>query len=126
MDVRASAVPLYGVSLRVAQGHSARPKPAILRVCAANAVLRFVGFPGLHATHPVLEAGILVIGMKIVHPPQSCRRTRWRSRVFVESPADVVPATVRLTAEDNIGSGLHDGVQLLILFCQVAVELQQS
>ena len=64
--------------------------------------------------------------MHIFQPTETIRRTWRRAGIFVKSVADVISGAVGLAAEDDVGSGVHDGIQFLILSYQFDVKLQQQ
>src|ERR1700722_6870094 len=110
MDVGTGSVPLDDTPFKIPERDRPSAKPAVLAVCAAQSILRFIGFAGLHASHPVRQASFLVFPMQILQPTKSnCGACRSAS-VFVKSAADVVPRSVGLPAEDDIGRGLHNRV----------------
>src|SRR5580700_379786 len=61
--------------------------------------------------------------MQIFHPTKSHARTWRRAGIFIESAADVVSRAICLSAEDDVGSRLHNRIQFLVLLSKVAVEL---
>src|ERR1700732_249760 len=58
-------------------------------------------------------------------PTETLRGINSRAGVLVKSIADVVPRTVRLSAEDDVGCGAHNGVEFLVFTSEFAIKLLQ-
>src|ERR1035441_1826629 len=126
MDIGTSSIPLEDVPDRISKRDSTGAEPAVLPVNAADTVFGLIGFPGLHASHPERRTSFFVVRMQILQPAESNGRACRSTCIFIKSAADVVPPTIRLPAENNIGCGVHNGVEFLVLLGKVAVELLQS
>ena len=63
--------------------------------------------------------------MQILHPAKANGGTCRSTRIFIEPAADVVPCTIRLSAENDIGGGVHNGIKFLVFLGEIAVELLQ-
>src|ERR1700722_6464902 len=105
MDVRTRPVPLDDTAFQISERDRPSSEPAVLSACAAQAVFRFIGFAGLHASHPVRQASFLVFPMQILQPTKANGGAGRSTRVFIKSAADVVPRSIGLPAEDDIGRG---------------------
>ena len=75
--------------------------------------------------HPLRQAALLVVGMHIVEPAKTDRRSAGAPGEFIKSVADVVAGSVRLPAEDDVRSGLHNGIEFLVLARKFAIQLLQ-
>ena len=69
---------------------------------------------------------LAVVRMHKIQPTKSLRGAGLGARIFVKSIADVIPGTISLSAENDIGSGSHNSVEFLIFSRQFTVKLLQS
>ena len=67
----------------------------------------------------------LDIGVHVLQPAVTGGRTLRGAGVFIKTAAEVFPPAIRLPAEDNVRSSLHDRVQFLVPLRQVAIGLFQ-
>src|SRR5215469_15188644 len=68
----------------------------------------------------------LVVRMNVIQPSEAYGAIGRSAGVFVKTAADVIPAAVGIAAEDDVGGGSHDGVQLLIPLGQFPVQFVQG
>jgi len=71
------------------------------------------------------HAWLPIIRMHVLQPAKPHCGSGWRARVFIEPAANVVTRTVGLPVENDVGSRLHNRIQLLILLRKVDVQLLQ-
>src|ERR1700691_6098093 len=110
MDIGAGPIPLDDVPVEISERDRPSSEPTVLSLATENSVFGLIRLTGAYAFHPLGQTPLLVVGMQIFHPTKSNGRT-WRGAgVFIEPAADVVSGAIRLPAEDDIGSRLHNRV----------------
>src|SRR5207245_9216671 len=72
------------------------------------------------------HASLPVLWMHEVQPTGAICGTRGSSRIFVKSIADVIPGPIRLPAENDVWSCVHNRIQFLILPGELTVQLLQG
>src|SRR5580693_2174303 len=125
MDVGAGSVPLDNLSFEISDRNGPSPEPAVLAVSPAYAVFGLIVVTRLDAVHPLGHAALCVLGMHEVQPTEALTRTHSGTGIFVKPIANIVPRTIGLSAEDDVGRGTHNGVEFLVLSCQFNIELLQ-
>src|SRR5882672_4230339 len=123
MNIGAGSVPSEDLAIRLSKRDRARTKPSVLLISAPHTVFRFVVLARLNAVRPLHQAPCAIVRMHIVQPPESLRGTMRCPGEFIKSPAEIIPRSVVLAAENNIRSCLQNGVEFLIPACQLAVQL---
>src|SRR5580704_11275362 len=125
MDVGAGSVPLDNLSFEISDRNGPSPEPAVLAVSPAYAVFGLIVVTRLDAVHPLGHAALCVLGMHEVQPAETLPRTHSGASIFVKPIANVVPRTVGLSTEDDVGRGAHNSVEFLVLSRQFTVKLLQ-
>src|SRR5262249_47933296 len=88
-------------------------------------VLTLISLTGLDTTKPVGKALLFVVWMNVFQPSVTDCGFWWRASVLVKPSADVVPASVRIPAKNDVRGCAHARIQLLILLGKIAVQFLQ-
>src|SRR5580700_6794052 len=103
----------------ILDGHGASPEPAIVSAFVAQAIFRFIILTRLDTVQPMLLVLLSILRMQVVPPTEACGRARRSSRIFVKPVTDVISGAVGLSAENDIGSRMHNRVEFLVLVLQL-------
>src|SRR5208282_2235252 len=125
MNVGTGAIPFRDLSI-VANGNRTSPEPAVSSFLRSESIFRFVVCPRFNTAHPIHNGLLLVIGMHVVEPSETIRRTRSGAGKVIETVTDIVPGAVRSSAEDNVWRGADNGIELQILPHQLGVHIEQQ
>src|SRR5258708_38240749 len=126
VNIRAGAVPLNNLSLRISNRYRSRPDPAIGAVFGTQTIFRFETSSRLHRLYPNLSTALDVVRVHVIQPINTVP-VDWRSAgMFVKPIADILVMSVALTAENDIRRGAYNGVKFLVLARKFRVKVRQQ